>query len=63
MYWHNTKILIYFAGSIAFALFIGLVALLTLLYSDVVHGVLLLILALVCLWPALGYGREIRGWF
>jgi hypothetical protein len=61
MYWHNIKILIYFAGSIALALFIGAVALLTLLDSDVVQGVVLLFIALAFLWPAFGYGREIRG--
>jgi len=60
--WRYTKILIYFAGSIAFALFLSVVALLLLSVSDVVAGVLLLILALTFLWPAFGYGKEIREW-
>jgi hypothetical protein len=61
MYWHNIKILIYLVGSIALALFFGVVALLRILVPDVAHGVPLLIPALISLWTAFNYGREIRG--
>ena len=61
-YWHRLKILVYFIGSIAFSLFLGLVALLTVTTSRILYGVFLLIPMGLALSQALKYGREIRAW-